>query len=186
MKNRLSALLALILLTISVPALASAAPTPAPVPAPKGGHFHEQRSPLDWKSYPADIQALKGQLDQIRSEQKGLFEQMKSQNDTIREVRKTLSPDKQKTLVKPAKLLIQQMKASRNEIRSLRSQKHEAWDNFHQHAEGKQWSSAKSDLQTIIKQKQQILEKQRTIVKLQKQLITLIDLPQQSHVHIED
>jgi len=176
MKNKLLALAALAMLTISMPALAAA--------APNEHHHHSGKPPMiDWSSYPADIQALKTQLDQIRTEQKGLFVQMRSQNDQIKDARKTLTSEQRKTLKKPARQLIEQMKSSRDSIHDLRKQKHEAWDNFHKHASGQQWSSAKSDLQTIIKQKRQILEKQQNIVKLQKQLILLINPSHETHIH---
>ncbi len=175
MKNRLLTFLTLALLTLAVPALIAAAP---------GEHSHSGPKPVvDWKAYPADIQAQKMQLDKIRSEQKALFEQLKSQHDQIRAARKALTLDQRKTLTKPARMLIEQMKSSRDDIRTLRNQKREAWGSFHKHAEGKQWSSAKSDMETIIKQKQQILEKQKGILKLQKQLITLISPSHESHVH---
>jgi hypothetical protein len=178
MKYKLLSLLALALMTISTPAFASASP----------GELHHPNKPpvIDWSAYPADIQALKSELDQIRAEQKGLFEQMRSQSDVIKEARKTLTSDQRNTLKKPAKQLIEQMKASRDAIHDLREKKHEAWDNFHEHATKQQWSPAKSDLQGIIKQKRQILEKQKTIVKLQKQLITLINPTHESHIHIEE
>ncbi|WP_239615918.1 hypothetical protein [Cohnella mopanensis] len=180
MKNKLVTMISLIVLTLSMPAFVAAAPH-------EHEHHHSGQPPvLDWSSYPADIQALKSQLDQIRTEQKGLFEQMRSQSAQIKDARKTLSSDQRNTLKKPAKMLIEQMKVTRDAIHELRKQKHEAWDSFHEHASGKQWSSAKEDLQKIIKQKQQILDKQQSIVKLQKQLIVLINPSHESHIHIED
>ncbi|BBI36098.1 hypothetical protein [Cohnella abietis] len=175
MNKRLLALLALSLLLISVPALVAAAPSEH--------HHYEQKNTPDWKSYPADIQALKLQLDKIRTEQKSLFVKMKSQHDLITEARKTLTTDQRTTLKEPAKLIIEQMKTTRDSIHALRKQKHEAWDSFYAHAESKKWSVAKSELQAIIKQKEQIVQKQQNILKLQKQLIALVSPTHESHVH---
>ncbi|WP_256759063.1 hypothetical protein [Cohnella sp. WQ 127256] len=178
MKNRILTLFALAMLMISMPALIGAAP---------GEHHHSDKRPvIDWNSYPADIQALKIQLDNIKTEQKSLFEQMKAQHDQIRDARNALSSDQRNTLKDPAKQLILQMKTTRDEIHALRSQKHEAWDSFYDHSAKKQWSSAKSDLQTVINQKQQIIVKQKSIVKLQNQLITLIKPTTQMHIHSEE
>lgn len=123
---------------------------------------------------PADIQALKTQLDQIKTEQKSLFQQMKSQNEQIKEAGKSLTKDKRNSLKKPAKQLIEKMKASKEAIREMRDLKRESWNSFHEHAEKKQWAAAKTDMETIVKQKRLIIEKQQNIVRLQKQLITLI------------
>lgn len=177
MKNRLLTLLAVVLLTISVPALAAAAP---------GQHKHSQPMPtLDWKSYPADIQALKVQLDHIRTEQKTLFDQIKSQHEQIRAARRTLTSNQRNSMKKEAKQLVEKMKTSRDDIHVLRNQKHEVWDSFHQHAELKQWSTAKSDMETIVKLKKQILEKQQGILQLQKKLLMLINPSSQTPVHSE-
>lgn len=180
MKYKLLTLLTLAFLTISIPALAAASP---------GEHEHhrsDKHPVIDWSSYPADIQALKSELDQIRTEQKSLFHQMRSQSEVIKEARKTLTSDQRNTLKKPAKPLIEQMKTSRDAIHDMREKKHESWNSFHEHATKQQWSPAKKDLQTIIKQKRQILENQHTIVKLQKQLITLINPSHESHIHTEE
>jgi predicted nuclease with TOPRIM domain len=175
--RRLVTLLTIALLTISVPAIAAAAP---------GEHNHSQPMPTaDWKSYPADIQALKAQLDNIRTEQKALFEQIKSQHEQIRAARKTLTSAQRYSLKKEAKQLVEKMRTSRDDIHVLRNQKHEVWDSFLQHAEGKQWSSARSDMETIVKQKKQIFEKQQGILQLQKQLLVLINPSSQTHVHSE-
>ncbi|MCD9022360.1 hypothetical protein [Cohnella silvisoli] len=178
MKNRLLTLLTLAVLMIAAPSLIAAAPAAAP-----GEHHHSDQKPtVDWKSYPADIQALKVQLDKIRSEQKGLFETMKSQQEQIKSARKTLTSDQRHTLKKPAKMIIEKMRASRDDIHALRDQKHDTWQSFQAHAESKQWSSAKSDMQTIIQQKLQIVEKQQGLVKLQKQLLILINPAHESHI----
>jgi hypothetical protein len=177
MITRLLTLLTVALLTMSVPTIAAASP---------GEHHHSQPMPtVDWKSLPADIQALKVQLDNIRTEQKTLFEQIKFQHEQIRAARKTLTPDQRKSLKKDVKPLVEKMKTSRDDIHVLRNQKHEVWDSFHQHAEGKQWNSAKSDMETIVKQKKQILEKQQGILQLQKQLLVLIKPLSQTRVHSE-
>jgi predicted nucleic acid-binding Zn-ribbon protein len=177
MKNRLITLLTLALLAIAAQSLIAAAP---------GEHHHSQQKPIvDWKSYPADIQALKVELDKIRAEQKGIFETIKSQREQIRSARKELTSDLRKELKKPAEQNIEQMRATRDDIHTLRNQKHDAWDSFQEHADKKEWSSAKNDMQTIIKQKKQIVEKQQGIVKLQKQLIGLINPTNESHIHSE-
>lgn len=177
MKNRLLTILTLALLTIAVPSLIAASP---------GEHHHSEHKPtMDWKSYPADIQALKVQLDTIRAEQKGIFETMKSQQEQIRSARKAHKSDLSKELKKPEKQIIDQMRATRKDIHTLRDQKHVVWDSFQEHVDKKDWSSAKSDMQTIIKQKKQIVEKQQGIVKLQKQLIGLIDPTNESLLHSE-
>lgn len=176
MKNRLLTLLVVALLSISLPAFAAASP---------GEHHHSDKPALDWKSYPADIQALKVQLDDIRTQHHGLFEQIKSQHEQIRSARRALTSEQRNTFKGEAKQLIMKMKASRDEIHSLREKKHDAWNSFHEHADARQWSTAKSDLQLIIKQKQQILEKQQNILRLQKKLIVLISpsAPSPAHTH---
>jgi predicted nucleic acid-binding Zn-ribbon protein len=177
MKNRLLTLLTLALLTIAAPSLIAATP---------GEHHHSQQKPtVDWKSYPADIQALKVQLDKIRAEQKGIVETMKSQREQIRSARKAHTSDLSKELKKPASQIIEQIRAARDDIHALRNKQHDAWDSFQEHADKKEWSSAKSDMQMIIKQKQQIVEKQQGIVKLQKQFIGLINPTNESHFHSE-
>jgi predicted nuclease with TOPRIM domain len=178
MKNRLLMLIAVALLVISVPTIVVAAP---------GEHRHSQPMPtLDWKSYPSDIQVLKVQLDNLRTEQKTLFEQIKSQHEQLKVARKTLTSDQRKSLKKEATQLFEKMKTSRDDIHVLRNQKHEVWDSFHLHAEGKQWSSARTDMETIVEQKRQILAKQQGILELQKQLLLLINSSSQSHVHSEN
>ncbi|MFC5469776.1 hypothetical protein ACFPPD_13665 [Cohnella suwonensis] len=149
------------------------------------GHRHgEGPAPVvDWSGYPADIQALKAELDRIRGEQKSLFEKMNANRDQIREARKALSTDQRSTLKKPALKLIEKMKANREDIHDLRGKKREAWESFHEHAGYKQWAEAKSDLEGIVKQKKQILAYQKEIVGLQGQLLKLIGPSSQSNVN---
>ncbi|MFC5401686.1 hypothetical protein [Cohnella soli] len=145
-------------------------------------HGKEQAPVMDWSSFPADIQALKTQLDQIRGEQKNLFQQMNANRDQIREARKALTSDQRSSLKKPALKLIGQMKSTRESIHKLRGKKREAWESFHQHTEVKQWSNAKNDLEGIVKQKKQILAHQKEIVKLQGELLKLVSSSNQSNV----
>lgn len=178
MNQRLLTLLIAAVLIVSVP-LSAAAYAP-------DGEKHEANAPrpsLDWKAYPADIQALKVQLDTIRDQQRGLFAQMKDQHDQIREARKTLSESQRQSLKKDARSIVEQMKATRDSIHALRDQKRASWDKFHAHSRDKQWSDAKSDLQAIVNQKQQILENQRNILKLQQQLISLMKPTAGMHDH---
>ncbi|MFB9278310.1 hypothetical protein [Cohnella cellulosilytica] len=174
MRRFLYALLTLTALAVAVPTLASAHPGEP--------HRHERsdKPSIDWSALPADIQALKTQLDQIRTEQKNLFRQMKSQNEQIREARKTLTTEKRNSLKKPAKQLIDKMRVSKEAIHDMRDRKRESWDSFREHSENKQWVDAKSDLEAIVKQKRQILQNQQNIVRLQKQLLTLISPSAQS------
>ncbi|MBO9600716.1 MAG: hypothetical protein J7559_23195 [Cohnella sp.] len=169
MNYRMLTILIAALLTVSAPlTVAAFAPD---------GEKHEANTPrpsLDWKSYPADIQALKVQLDSIRDQQKGLFAQMKNQHDQIREARRTLSETQRQSLKKDARNIVEQMKATRDSIHALRDQKRANWDKFHAHSRDKQWNDAKNDLQTIVIQKQQILDNQRNMLKLQQQLISLM------------
>lgn len=180
MNKRLLALLIAALMTVSAPwTVAASAPD---------GEKHDTNSPrpsLDWKAYPADIQALKVQLDSIRNQQKGLFAQMKDQHDQIREARKSLSDIQRKMVKKDAQKIIEQMKATRDSIHTLRDQKRANWDKFHSHSQSKQWSEAKTDLQAIVNQKQQILDNQKNMLKLQQQLITLMKPSASMHFHAE-
>lgn len=169
MNNRLLMLLIAALLTVSAPLTVAAS---APDGEKHGANI--PRPSMDWKAYPADIQALKVQLDNIRDQQKGLFAQMKDQHDQIREARKSLTEAERKSLIKDARKIIEEMKATRDSIHTLRDQKRECWDKFHSHTQGKQWDDAKSDLQAIVNQKQRILENQKNILKLQQQLIGLM------------
>ena len=105
MNKRLLALLIAALLTVSAPWTVAAS-------APDGekNDANKPRPSLDWKAYPADIQALKVQLDSIRDQQKGLFAQMKEQHDQIREARKSLTDNQRKSLKKDTLKIIEQMK----------------------------------------------------------------------------
>lgn len=174
MRRFLYALLTLTALAVAVPTLASANP------GEPHRHEHPNKPNIDWGAMPADIQALKTQLDQIRTEQKNLFRQMKSQNEQIKEARKTLTAEKRNSLKKPAKQLIDKMRVSKEAIHDMRDRKRESWDSFREHSEKKQWTEAKSDLETIVKQKRQILHNQQNIVRLQKQLLSLINPTAQS------
>lgn len=183
--RRLLTLLAASLLAIALSAPSFAAAHPGGEHGGEHGHPEEQQrtEAADWSSYPADIQAIKAQLDKIKSDQKGLSATMRSNSDMIREARKALTDDQKKSLKKSAKKIIQQMKASREDIHALRRQKQEAWDKFHALAASKQWEPAKNELQTILKQKQQIYEKQQGVVKLQSQLLKLITPSHESNMH---
>jgi hypothetical protein len=177
MSKRLLMLFMLSLALIAVPTIVSA--------ADPGEHPRSDRPTVDWKTYPSDIQALKVKLDDIRSEQKVLFQQIRSQHEQLKSARKALKDNPGKTLNKEATAITQQMKASREEIHKLRSQKHEAWNSFYEQADNKQWGEAKSSLEAIVRQKEEILKHQQGILKLQQQLIKLINPAQQSHVHAE-
>jgi hypothetical protein len=183
MRNRLLTLFMVALLSLTIPMLMAAAAPEEHHQTPEKHNHSEHRPALDWKAYPADIQALKVQLDDIRVQQKTLFEQIKSQHEQIHSARKALTSDKRKTVRTQAKQLLVKMKATKDEIHSMREKKHEAWDSFHEHAGANQWSMAKSDLEGIIKQKQQIYDKQQNILKLQRQLLMLISPTAQTHVH---
>ncbi|MFC5528895.1 hypothetical protein [Cohnella yongneupensis] len=179
MNKRLLILLVAALMTVSAPLMVAAA-------TPDGDKHNEPRPSLDWKAYPAEIQALKVQLDSIRDQQKGLFAQMKNQHDQIREAQKSLNDNQRKAMKKNAQKIIEQMKATRDSIHTLRDQKRTSWENFHSHSKDKLWSDAKTDLQTIVKQKQQILDNQRNILKLQQQLIVLMKPTESMHYHAEE
>jgi len=188
MKRILYVLLALTTLAVSVPTPATAHPGEG------GGHGHGHGHPgpnrpemppqVDWNAMPADIQALKTQLDQIRTEQKNLFLQMRAQHEQIKKARQTLTSAQRQKLKKSSKPLFEQLKSTRDSIRALREQKRGAWQSFGEHAEKKEWAAAKSDLEKILKQKKEIVGKQQGIVKLQQQLIAMIG-PAQSHVHFD-
>jgi len=170
MKRLLYLLLTFTALSVAVPRPASAHPG-----SPHShGHREDKAPQIDWTALPADIQAVKSKLDQVRSEQKGLFLQMRSQNEQIKNARDSLTDEQRKKLKTPAKQLIQQMRASRDDIRDARERKRATWDSFRANAEKKRWPAAKSDLETILKQKQEIVAKQQSIVRLQKQLLELI------------
>jgi hypothetical protein len=180
MRKKLITLIASVALLLSLPAFASAS-------HPGEGHpSFEPRHSIDWKAYPTDIQAYKSQLDQIRDEQRELFHRMKAQHRQLRETGNALTDEQQQKLKQKANPIVEQMKASKESIHALRERKNEAWDSFHEHAQQKQWSSAKSDLETIVKQKRAILEKQQTILKLQKQLIELMPAVSSKHIHSEE
>ncbi|RKP47206.1 hypothetical protein D7Z26_23130 [Cohnella endophytica] len=178
------------LIALAIPSMAAAAVHPG---GEHGQHrVHDEHNypgeknrseSADWSTYPADIQAIKAQLDKIKSDQKILFETMRTNGEQIREARKTLTTAQKQSLKKSAQTIIKQMKSSREEIHTLRDQKKQAWDRFQSFADSKQWNSAKSELQTILKQKQQIYEKQQSVVKLQTQLLKLISPSHESHIH---
>lgn len=159
--------LTLIVLTLAV--------SPLTAIAEPSEHHHSKRMPaLDWKAYPADIQVLKQELDRMRSKQKLIFQQMKSQYRQIRNARKALTPEQRTALKNPASKIAEQIKASRMSILALRKQKHAAWDQFRVNAEAKRWDAAKSDLQSIITLKGQIIEKQQDMLQQQQKMIALL------------
>lgn len=179
MNKRLLMLLVVVLMTVSAPLMAAAA-------TPDGDNRNsEPRPSLDWKAYPAEIQALKVQLDDIRDQQKGLFAQMKDQHRQIRDARNSLNENQRKTLKKDAQKIIEQMKSTRDSIHTLRDQKRVSWDSFHSHSKEKQWGEAKNDLQSIVQKKQQILDNQKNILKLQQQLLLLMKPSASTHFHAE-
>lgn len=179
MNKRLLLLLVVVLMTVSAPLMA-AAKTPG-----NDKHSSEPRPSLDWKAYPAEIQALKVQLDSIRDEQKGLFARMKEQHLQIRDARKSLTDNQRKMLKKDAGPIIEKMKSTRDSIHTLRDQKRASWDSFHAHSKEKQWGEAKTDLQSIVQKKQQILDNQKNILKLQQQLLLLMKPSAGTHFHME-
>jgi len=139
----------------------------------QGGHGHsEHRHPeLDWSAYPADFQVFKTQLEQLRAEQKGLFEQFKTQREQIRAAHDKLSEAKRKSLKTDMKDLVTNLKATRVEIRKISEQKRSAWDQFSQHSAAKQWDAAKLDMQTVIAKKQEMIAKQKQMLDTQKKIL---------------
>ncbi|WEK53853.1 MAG: hypothetical protein P0Y55_14990 [Candidatus Cohnella colombiensis] len=178
MHNRLITIIMIAVTLVLSPTLVDAAPNHKP-------HPQQPNHSIDWNAYPADIQAFKLQLDHIRDQQKALFKQMKEQHNQLRTATQTLSPEERKQFEASAGKTIEQLKNTRDVIHALRSQKHSAWDQFHKHAAMKKWTEAKADLESILKQKQQILVSQQNIVNLQKQLITLIKPATGTHLHSE-
>ena len=179
--KRLLVLLVAALLIVSAPAMAAAHPD-----GEKPNPDTESRPSIDWKAYPADIQALKVQLDSIRDQQKSLFAQMKEQHKQIHDARKAMSDAQRKAVNKDAQKIVEKMKATRDAIHTLREQKRTAWDSFHSHSQSKQWPEAKSDLQTIVSKKQQILDNQKEILKFQQQLLALMKPSTGVHYHVEE
>lgn len=178
MTKRLLVLLVAALLTVSAPVMAAAHPD-GDKPNP------EARPSIDWKAYPAEIQALKTQLDGIRDQQKNLFAQMKDQHKQIHDARKALSDAQRKAVSKDAQKIVEKMKATRDSIHTLREQKRTAWDKFHSHSQDKKWTEAKTDLQTVVAKKQEILDNQKNILKLQQQLLVLMKPAASMHFHAE-
>ncbi|MFC5700766.1 hypothetical protein ACFPVX_05710 [Cohnella faecalis] len=175
MKSKWIALLGAATLAFSVPAVAAAGPAHEHGHSHDNGHRHEKADQaLDWSSYPADLQALKSQLDKLRDEQKDVYRQIHEQREQIKAANHSLTQEQRKKVFGKAKTLIEKLKASSQTIREKRDQKRAAWEQFHQHTAAKQWDAAKSDLQTIVERKKDILEDQRNIVKLQKQLTELL------------
>lgn len=140
------------------------------------GQPHRPRpvTELNWDSYPADLQAMKRQLDDIRDKQKGLFELMKRQHEQLHDARKQLTPSRRETVKKSAIEIVGRMKATHSSIHALRQQKHETWSSFRKHADAKQWVDAKADMKRILDQKRQIVAKQQEIVTQQQQLLSLM------------
>jgi hypothetical protein len=167
---RRKALLLGMLLLLSFPSLMAAHP---------GGHDHsgghegyEGRAlEVDWSAYPADIQVYKGQLDQLRAQQRGLFEQFKHQRLEIRSIHKGLTEDKRKALKNEVKDVLEQLRTTRDSIHVLRDQKQAAWVQFHRHGTEKKWDAAKADLQTVVARKQEIIARQRTVLQAQQTIL---------------
>lgn len=135
------------------------------------GHSQHQRPELDWSAYPADFQVFKTQLEQLKSQQKALFEQFKQQREQIRAAHDKLSEAKRKSLKAGMNDLVTQLKAARLDIRKLSEQKRTAWDQFTQHAAGKQWDAAKLDMQTVIGKKREMLARQQQLLEIQKKIL---------------
>jgi hypothetical protein len=138
-----------------------------------GRHGHPELQPpeIDWSVYPAEFQTYKNQLDQLKAQQKGMFEQFKLQRKQIRDAHRKLSEAKRAALRTELKDLIDKLKTTRHDIQMLNNQKLAAWDLFSQHAAAKQWDAAKLDLQAVIARKKEILAKQQTLLDTQKQII---------------
>lgn len=157
--------------------LVLSSPAPAAAAHPGEGHkadgqHHERFHPQpDWSTYPAEIQAYKAQLDQLREQQRELFEQFKLQRQQIKSAHEKLSDKKRNALKGDMKDVLSELQTTRDAIHSLRDKKLAAWQQFHQHCQSKQWDAAKIDIQTVVETKQQIIAKQRTILETQQRLV---------------
>lgn len=136
------------------------------------GHGHFGRQPdLDWSAYPADIQVYQNQLNELKEQQRGLFEQFKQQREQIKSAHEKLTDKRRSALKTEVKDLILDIQSSRNAIHTLRDQKHAAWEQFRIHAAAKQWDAAKTDMQTVVARKQDIIAKQKAILSTQQRII---------------
>ncbi|MBW5448423.1 hypothetical protein GE107_20470 [Cohnella sp. CFH 77786] len=137
-----------------------------------GGHHSEHRMPeADWSAYPAEFQGYKNQLDQLKAQQRGLFEQFRQQREAIKSAHKKLPEAKRQALKEGVKDLMLELKSTRSAIHELGEQKAAAWEQFRKHADAKQWEAAKTDIQTVIAKKQEILAKQKTILETQQKIV---------------
>lgn len=134
-------------------------------------HSEHHRHQLNWAAYPAEFQTFKEQLEQLKAEQKQLFNQFRQQREQIRAAHDKLSEAKRKTLGSDLKECVTKLKETRLEIRKLSEQKRTAWEQFAQHANAKQWDVAKADIQMVIKNKQEMLAKQRQMLDIQKEIL---------------
>ncbi|TJY41999.1 hypothetical protein E5161_12465 [Cohnella pontilimi] len=135
---------------------------------------HHQHPDIDWSAAPADIRALKAQLDQLRAEQKGLYEQMRQQRDRIKSAHRGLSEEKRQALSGEAKEQMKQLFEASKALRELKDKTHAAWDEFYKHSQAKEWTAAKKDMESIIALKREAVAKQKNVVLIQQRLAELI------------
>jgi multidrug resistance efflux pump len=169
MRSKTLAALACLSLLLSAPAMAQAGHPGHP--GEERHHRLEQHPRIDWSAYPADVQAYKKTLDQLKEQQKALFEQFKQQRMAMRSAREKMTDDQRETFKSQVQNWLIELKSARQSIRSLSEQKHDAWEHFRQHASSKQWEAAKADMQTIIAKKREIIGYQQKVLALQKKIV---------------
>jgi chromosome segregation ATPase len=172
-KYMLAALLSLLLSVSAASSAASAHPGHERSDGP--GQFSPHQHPeIDWASTPADIQALKAQLDRLRTEQRELFDQMRGQREQLKSAHQNLTEQKRQALKHNTEPLVKQMHETHDSIHSLRDQAHSTWHQFYDHSQIKQWDAAKRDLRAIISVKQQMIANQKIILQTQKRMVELM------------
>jgi TolA-binding protein len=176
-RNLLAILVTLVLiLTSSAVAAAHPEHQQSEDPGRHGHHHHQQHQhpQVDWSATPADIQAVKAQLDRLRTEQKGLFEQIRQQREQIKSAHQNLKDQNRQAVKGGTKELVKQLHTSRESIHSLREQAHAEWHRFYDHNQAKQWDAAKTDLHKIVTLKQEIITNQKMIVRTQQRIVELM------------
>lgn len=170
MRTPTMALLTALSLLLSAPA-AAAANQPDGKQHGEGHRIEHRRIDVDWSAFPSEFQAYRNTLEQLKVQQRGLFEQFKQQRMQMRSAHQKLSETRRQALKTELKDLAAELGSARTAIHSLSEQKRTAWEQFHKHTSAKQWDAAKIDIQTVIAKKREIIAKQQSIIETQKKIV---------------
>lgn len=139
----------------------------------------------DVKSFKGKFAPLFAELNTLRAECKGLWEQIRATNQSVkaewksfREELKGLDKAEAQKILADMKAKVEplrtQIKALHTDIKALREQKKAEWTNFRAAVKARDEASASSALTNIIELKKQIIEKQKVLLPLKQQILEII------------